>query len=237
MQRPVAKRSTRAGVRLPTHRARAPFSAAPTTALHSMMMRGDTMSGRLASAEAKVPTMNPACTAMVRPARPPSPSCHSRESEGSTAAALNQSDSALSLVEVLVVEIGTGERGAQAAAGDRADRGARADDAAGRARGRPEPRPRRAADEESRDGALGQRLVGIVTRLLLCLQIAIELIVVHLLIGLPLGGSHDVAGHVLVASRGQEHDGESRRKSASPKGHIAAEDIILPTVDYRRGIA
>src|SRR5262245_35069143 len=93
MQRPVAKRSTSAGPRLSTQSASAPFSTAPATALQSMTVRGDTMSGRLPSAAPSVPTMKPSCTAMVRPARPPSPSCHSRDSDGRTAAALNQSDS------------------------------------------------------------------------------------------------------------------------------------------------
>src|SRR5215831_5128033 len=207
MQRPVAKRRARAGVRLPTHSARTTFSRAPTTALHSMTMRGETMSGRLARAEANVPTMNPACTAMVRPARPPSPSCHSREREGSTAAALNQSDSAPSSANERKVS-------ARAASGDRADRGARAHDATGRARGGSQPRARRASDEEARDGALGQRLVRIVAGLLLCLEVAVELVVVHLLVGLALGGNDDVAGHVLYASRGEEQHGESGYCSA-----------------------
>ncbi|MGH7833210.1 MAG: hypothetical protein ACREQK_06170 [Candidatus Binatia bacterium] len=48
------------------------------------------------SALSMVPTMKPNCTAIVRPARPLSPSCHSRDSAGSTAVALNQSDSASS---------------------------------------------------------------------------------------------------------------------------------------------
>src|SRR6266850_8024399 len=94
MHRPVAKRRTSAGTRLSTHRARAPFRAAPTRALQPMRARGEAMSGRLASAEPNVPRMKPACTAMVSPARPPSPSAHSRESAGSTAEALNQSERA-----------------------------------------------------------------------------------------------------------------------------------------------
>src|SRR5712692_3398396 len=94
MQRPVAKRSTRAGARLSTHKASAALSAAPATALQSMMMRGETMSGRLPKAEPSVPRMKPAWTAVVSPARPPSPSAHSRESAGSTAEALNQSERA-----------------------------------------------------------------------------------------------------------------------------------------------
>src|SRR6266545_5212137 len=94
MHRPVAKRSKRAGVRLSTQSASAPLSTAPASALQSMSRRGETISGRLASAEPSVPTMKPACTATVSPARPPSPSCHSRERAGRTAEALNQSDSA-----------------------------------------------------------------------------------------------------------------------------------------------
>src|SRR5213593_4113685 len=217
MQSPVAKRSTRAGVRLSTHSARAAFSAAPASALHSMRMRGDTISGRLPSAEAKVPTMKPACTAMVSPARPPSPSCHSRESAGSTAAALNHRDSAptsarerkararqrpgagsatllghvvatrleagvvraLSVVEVLVVEIRSAERGAEAPSRDGAHGRARAHDAAGHSRRGPQPGPRRSAHEEAHQGALGQRLVGVVAGLLLRLEIAVELVIVH----------------------------------------------------------
>src|SRR5262244_3373649 len=213
MQRPVAKRRARAGVRLPTHSARTTFSRAPTTALHSMTMRGETMSGRLARAEANVPTMNPACTAMVRPARPPSPSCHSREREGSTAAALNQSDSAPSSANERKVSARQ-RPGVGSATGYRADRGARAHDATGRARGGSQPCARRASDEEARDGALGQRLVGIVAGLLLCLEVAVELVVVHLLVGLALGGNDDVAGHVLYASRGEEQHGESGYCSA-----------------------
>src|SRR5882672_6406497 len=58
--------------------------------------RADMTSGRLASALASVPTMKPAWTAMVRPARPPSPRPHSRCSAGSTAEALNQSERASS---------------------------------------------------------------------------------------------------------------------------------------------
>src|SRR5262249_1335901 len=121
---------------------------------------------------------------------------------------------ALSLVEVLVVEIWSDELSARATSGDRADRGARAHDATGRARGGSQPRARPASDEEACDGALGQRLVGIVARLLLRLEIAVELVVVHLLLGLALGRSHDVAGHVLAASRGEEQHGESGRSSA-----------------------
>src|SRR5882672_8822271 len=94
MHRPVAKRRTSAGSRLSTPKASAAFRAAPTSALQPMRARGDTMSGRLASAEPSVPRMKPACTAMVSPARPPSPSAHSRESAGSTAEALNQSERA-----------------------------------------------------------------------------------------------------------------------------------------------
>src|SRR6266852_273457 len=94
MHRPVAKRSTRAGAKLSTHMASAPLSAAPASALQPMRARGETMSGRLASAEPSVPRMKPAWTAMVSPARPPSPSAHSRESAGSTAEALNQSERA-----------------------------------------------------------------------------------------------------------------------------------------------
>src|SRR6266852_5635231 len=94
MHRPVAKRRTSAGTRLSTPRASAALRAAPTSALQPMRARGETMSGRLASAEPSVPRMKPACTAMVSPARPPSPSAHSRESAGSTAEALNQSERA-----------------------------------------------------------------------------------------------------------------------------------------------
>src|SRR2546428_13123230 len=94
MHRPVAKRRMRAGARLSTHMASAPLSAAPASALQPMRARGETMSGRLASAEPSVPRMKPAWTAMVSPARPPSPSAHSRESTGRTAEALNQSESA-----------------------------------------------------------------------------------------------------------------------------------------------
>src|SRR2546426_660177 len=71
MHRPVAKRRMRAGARLSTHMASAPLSAAPASALQPMRARGETMSGRLASAEPSVPRMKPAWTAMVSPARPP----------------------------------------------------------------------------------------------------------------------------------------------------------------------
>src|SRR6266581_8297438 len=94
MHRPVAKRRTSAGTRLSTHKPSAAFRAAPASALQPMRARGETMSGRLASAAPSVPRMKPACTAMVSPARPPSPSAHSRESAGSTAEALNQSERA-----------------------------------------------------------------------------------------------------------------------------------------------
>jgi hypothetical protein len=95
-QTPVRKRRTRAGVRLSTQTASRPFTTAPASAPTIMSVRGDTTSGRLERAAASVPTMKPACTAIVSPARPPSPSAHSRERAGSTAEALNQSDSASS---------------------------------------------------------------------------------------------------------------------------------------------
>jgi len=73
----------------PERKAR-PFSTAPATALHSMRMRGDTISGRL-RARGEGCDDEPACTAMVSPARPRRRAAISRESEGRTAAALNHS--------------------------------------------------------------------------------------------------------------------------------------------------
>ena len=93
---PVTKRSTSAGARCSTHSASTAFASAPASAPHIMSARAGTRSGRLVSAAARVPTMKPACTAMVRPARPPSPRPHSRERAGSTAEALNQSERASS---------------------------------------------------------------------------------------------------------------------------------------------
>src|SRR5262245_40004006 len=61
-----------------------------------MTARAEKTSGRLVRALTSVPTMKPACTAIVSPAAPPSPSAHSRRSAGSTADALNQSESAKS---------------------------------------------------------------------------------------------------------------------------------------------
>src|SRR5688572_4529031 len=94
MATPVTKRSTSAAGRLSTQRATTPLESAPRTALPAMSSRGDHTSGRLPSALTRVPPMNPSWTAMVSPALPPSPSCHSLRNAGSTAEAENQSDSA-----------------------------------------------------------------------------------------------------------------------------------------------
>ena len=93
---PVANRSASAGPRLSTQMASAALVAAPATMPTVMTRRAETTSGRLARALRSVPTMNPACTAIVRPAAPPSPRPHSRRSAGRTAEALNQSESASS---------------------------------------------------------------------------------------------------------------------------------------------
>ncbi len=95
-QTPVRKRRTSAGPRWSVPSASPALITAPASAPHIMSERAGTTSGRLVSAAASVPTMNPACTAIVRPARPASPRAHSRESAGSTAEALNHSDSARS---------------------------------------------------------------------------------------------------------------------------------------------
>src|SRR3989475_98443 len=90
MLTPVTKRRTRAGARLDTQRASAPFAAAPRRTDQVMSVRGDQTSGRLPSALASVPTMKPAWTAIVSAALPLSSSAHSRSSAGRTAEALNQ---------------------------------------------------------------------------------------------------------------------------------------------------
>src|SRR6266480_7748403 len=90
MLTPVTKRSASAGARLDTQSASAPLARTPRAMDQAMSARGDQTSGRLPSALASVPTMNPAWTAIVRAALPPSPSDHSRWSAGRTAAALNQ---------------------------------------------------------------------------------------------------------------------------------------------------
>src|SRR5262245_12222211 len=94
--RPVTKRSTSAGTRLSTASATRALAAAPSTALTAMRRRGGQRSGRLVMAAISVPAMKPSCTAMVRPALPAPLSDHSRVRAGSTAEALNQSDSASS---------------------------------------------------------------------------------------------------------------------------------------------
>src|SRR5262245_38069108 len=96
MATPVTKRSAKAGPRLSTQSATAPLATAPSTLLQTMSRRGDHTSGRLVRALARVPTMNPTWTAMVRAAELASPSFHSRASVGRTAEALNQRDNASS---------------------------------------------------------------------------------------------------------------------------------------------
>ena len=96
MARPVTNRKIRAGPRLSTQSATAALATAPSAQLATMSERADHTSGRLPSALASVPRMNPSWTAMVSAAAPASPSCHSRASAGSTAEALNQSESASS---------------------------------------------------------------------------------------------------------------------------------------------
>src|SRR6267143_1033783 len=76
--------------------ASAALVAAPSTMPTFMTRRAEKTSGRLVRALRSVPTMKPACTAIVRPAAPPSPRPHSRRSAGRTAEALNQSESASS---------------------------------------------------------------------------------------------------------------------------------------------
>src|SRR5262245_8834962 len=93
---PVTKRSTSAGTRLSTASATRALATAPSTALTAMRRRGGQMSGRWVTAAIRVPAMKPSCTARVRPALPAPASDHSRASAGSTAEALNQSDSASS---------------------------------------------------------------------------------------------------------------------------------------------
>src|SRR5215467_14415242 len=93
---PVANRRMRAGPRLETQRASAALVTAPNTIPIVITLRAEKTSGRLVRALSRVPTMNPACTAIVRPAAPPTVRSHSRLSAGSTADALNQSESASS---------------------------------------------------------------------------------------------------------------------------------------------
>src|SRR5262245_48020423 len=96
MATPVTKRRTNAGPGLSTQSAMAPLAAAPRIALTTIRRRGERTSGRLPRALTSVPAMKPIWTELVRLARPASPSCHSAVSAGSTADALNQSDSAIS---------------------------------------------------------------------------------------------------------------------------------------------
>src|SRR5262245_21320177 len=93
---PVANRRISAGRRLETPRASAALVTAPSTMPTVITVRAAKTSGRLVRALRSVPTMNPACTAIVRPAAPPAVRPHSRVSAGRTADALNQSESASS---------------------------------------------------------------------------------------------------------------------------------------------
>src|SRR6185369_8031641 len=96
MATPVTKRSTSAEPRSWTATASTPLATAPSTVPATITRRAGQTSGRLARAEARVPRMKPAWTAMVRAALPASPSAHSRRSAGSTAEALNHTQSASS---------------------------------------------------------------------------------------------------------------------------------------------